>query len=37
MEFRQYPNCSRILKHVEILVEFGQRCRISIIVGIPMR
>ncbi len=35
-EFRQCPNCSRILKHVKILLQFGQRCRISIIVQFLM-
>ncbi len=35
-EFRQCPNCSRILKHVQILLEFGQRCRISTIVQFLM-
>ncbi len=33
-EFRQCPNPSRILKYVEILLEFGQRCQISTTVRI---
>ncbi len=36
MEFRQCPNCSRILACFKILVEFEQRCRISTSVEILM-